>query len=195
MISFLPIVCHPFSPLSVSPPAPLFPLKCSISIERAALPVKLIGKFRLKLHGTVQHCRIFSSGPQGDGRGEGSIKSLVSMQGHWHHLCLLLWHCLILNGTCKRLRGRISMEKRWFAFQDLIHYKELMHFICSACQHRGGKTIFWSFIVSVFTLPFSCCGQPQISMQWWMLFITKGWSGKWSKMSALGRSVWLEYIL
>lgn len=112
------------------------------------------------------------------------------------YLCLSRCLCLILNRMCKRLRGRMSMESRWFAFQDRIHYKlKLKHFISSACRHRRGKKISWSFIVSVFTLPFSCCGQPQISMQWWMLFITKGWSGKWSKMRALGSCVWLEYIL
>lgn len=34
-----------------------------------------------------------------------------------------------------------------------------------------------------------------MSMQWWMLFITKGWNGKWSKMSALGSNPWLGPIL
>lgn len=82
-------VTHCLSPpLSFSLSLSCSPLSSLVSFEvlnneRAALPVKLIGKFRLKLHGTVQHCRIFSSGPHGDGRGEGSIKSLVSMQGQW----------------------------------------------------------------------------------------------------------------
>lgn len=53
--------------------------------ERAALPVKLIEKSRLKLLGTVHHSWILSSGPHGDEKGGGSIRSIVSMRWQWLH--------------------------------------------------------------------------------------------------------------
>lgn len=64
------------------------------------------------------------------------------------YLRLSLWHCLILNRMCKRLWGRMSMESRRFAFQDLIHSNELKHFTSWACQHRRGKKnllVFYCF--------------------------------------------------
>lgn len=72
----------------------LFPFEV-LNNERATLHVKLIGKSRLKLRGTVQHSRILSSGPQGNergGGGGGGIRSIVSMQWQqqWLHRALIL---------------------------------------------------------------------------------------------------------
>lgn len=86
MLSLSPSVCHfLFAPSLFCSSlfcSSLFPLVSFevLNNERATLPVKLIGKFKLKLHGTVQHSRIFSRGPQRDGRRDGSIKSVVSMR-------------------------------------------------------------------------------------------------------------------
>lgn len=94
----LPLHFHvPFHTLCLS-----FPFSLSLSLsrsllfslvsfevlnnERATLPVKLVGKSRLKLHGKVQRSRILSSGPQGDERGGGSIRSIVSMWWQWQWL-------------------------------------------------------------------------------------------------------------
>lgn len=85
-LSLSPSVCHfLFAPSLFCSSlfcSSLFPLVSFevLNNERATLPVKLIGKFKLKLHGTVQHSRIFSRGPQRDGRRDGSIKSVVSMR-------------------------------------------------------------------------------------------------------------------
>lgn len=57
--------------------------------ERAALPVKLIEKSRLKLLGTVHHSWILSSGPHVDEKGGGSIRSIVSMRWQWLHRALI----------------------------------------------------------------------------------------------------------
>lgn len=72
---------HPVSIISLSLPLSLAPLSFLLfpfevlNNERATLPVKLIGKSRLKLHGTVQHSRILSSGPRGDGREEAASEA------------------------------------------------------------------------------------------------------------------------
>lgn len=57
--------------------------------ERAALPVKLIEKSRLKLLGTVHHSWILSSGPHVNEKGGGSIRSIVSMRWQWLHRALI----------------------------------------------------------------------------------------------------------
>lgn len=80
-------------PFCLSPPfASLFFFLVSFEVlnnERAALPVKLIEKSRLKLLGTVHHSWILSSGPHVDEKGGGSIRSIVSMRWQWLHRALI----------------------------------------------------------------------------------------------------------
>lgn len=94
----------------------------------------------------------------------------------------------------------IIMDTRRFARHLLTVIIELKHFISQACHCIGeiqslvlllplsspSCICLWSFMLPCST---------DTSMQWWMLFITKGWNGKWSKMSALGSNPWLGHIL
>lgn len=118
--------------------------------ERAALPVKLIEKSRLKLLGTVHHSWILSSGPHVDVKGGGSIWSVVSMRWQWLHraliplaetqttsaqhswwfpenvsFCLCCSECWTLTTfhfltQCIRDFKGVIMETKRFACQDLI---------------------------------------------------------------------------
>lgn len=95
MFPFSPSVYHfLFSPSLPFSRSSLFSLVSFevLNNERAALPVKLIGKSTLKLHGTVQRSRILSSGPRGGReRGGGGIRSTVSMRRRqWLHRALIL---------------------------------------------------------------------------------------------------------
>lgn len=109
----------------------------------------------------------------------------------FHSDCWTLTTVSFLTGCLWDYQVVIT-ETRWFTCQDPIGYNDWVkasHWSSMSVLRR--KTITRPSIV----FPLSSHEATDTYMQWWMLFITKAWNCKWSRMSALGSNLWLKHIL
>lgn len=115
MVLFSPCFYHVFFSLALSLSLSSF-FSCFLwSAEQWERYTKLVGKSRLKLHGTVRRGRILSSGPQGDGRGVETIRSKVSMWWQWQWL---QWAFILQAAT--RLHQHSKADERHDSFPENI---------------------------------------------------------------------------